>query len=64
MTEAKLDRLPFERSRSKLHLEKLDHASKRVKPAWSGRDEPSRNRRKLPQPCRDRHASAQHVRLM
>ena len=65
MTEPKLDRLPFEPLEiEEVHLEKATMPRKRVEACMVGRDEPIRDRRKLPQPCRDRRASAQHVRLM
>jgi hypothetical protein len=65
MTEPKLDRLSFEPLEiEEVHLEKATMPRKRVEACMVGRDEPIRDRRKLPQPCRDRRASAQHVRLM
>jgi hypothetical protein len=65
MTEPKLDRLPFESLEiEELHLEKSAVPRKRVEACMVGRDEPIRDRPKLPQPCRERRASAQHVRLM
>ncbi len=64
--EAKLDRVPFEPLEiEELNLEKSVVGRKRVEACMPAHDEPVRDRRKLPQPCRDRRAaSSQHVRLM
>jgi hypothetical protein len=64
-SEPKLDRLPFEPLEiEEVHLEKSATSRKGVEACVVGRDEPVRDRRKLPQPCRDRRASSQQVRLM
>jgi hypothetical protein len=65
LREPKLDRLPFEPlDIEEVHFEKSAVTGERVEACIVGRDEPVRDRRKLPQPCRDRRASTQHVRLM
>jgi len=63
--EAKLDGVPFEPLEiEELNLEKSVVDRKPVEACMAARDEPVRDRRKLPQPCRDRRPSNQHVRLM
>jgi hypothetical protein len=66
MHELKLDRRSFEPLQiEEVNLERSAAGRKRMGPASiDRRDETTRDRRKLPQPCRDRRASDPFVRLM